>query len=378
MFYIVFAIGLLFSLLPQKKIAAKIYAVILVVLAAFRFGSGADYFSYALIYYKALPSVINEISNPQGTHEIGFRLIEALFKSLGLSYQVFLAGMAVIGIYFIYKACVKYSSNPTLSLVIYFACYYFYWTYSALRQGFALTIGIYFLLETVRDNKTKKFIVITLLLSLIHASALYLLVLYFLSKLKLGKSQLIVITILAMIVGAFPIGRILLSLSKLMPALKRIVPYLSSDQSFINIFDIQTIGRLGFLVIAFVFYDRYAEQSHVNKKILNMYIISFILYFALKSVELMAARFAIYGRVLDIVILANIVYLIKNKYSRYIFIACLTGVLVAYLFKELAFMEYYIEIVDSNPYHTPYVNIFNKDNFVFTHSKYYRYLKTLH
>jgi len=375
MFYIIFIVGLLLSLSSKKRITTKLYAVIIALLAMFRYGCGADYFSYEYLYSMIHPSIIEEFYFPSAQQETGFRLIGAFCKQFNLSYQVYIAFLAIISIYFIYKISVKYSTNPTLALVVYFTCYYFFWTYSAIRQGIVMSIGIYYLLEAVKEQKVRKFFIITILLSFIHISSVFLIVLYLASRLKLGKNQLIILSILGIMVSILPLGSLIIDLSNIIPILKRVTYYVSASTSFNNIFDFQTIGRFIFLIFAFVFYDYYSESNPTNRRIINMYIISFVIYFMLKFSEMTAARLAVYGKMLDILILPNIIYMIRSKWNRSLYVTGLVMLLLVYMFKDLKSMEVYSGLVDIKSIITPYVNVFNKGKYVFYNEHLYNIIK---
>lgn len=89
----------------EKKIGAQIYAFLLLIVAALRYGFGADYFSYRSVYTFTYDTVIREMTlGSYHAQEIGYRFIVAVFKQLGLSYQVLLVFLAIINLFF----CIKY------------------------------------------------------------------------------------------------------------------------------------------------------------------------------------------------------------------------------------------------------------------------------
>ena len=56
------------------------------------------------------------------------------------------------------------------------------------------------------------------------------------------------------------------------PILKKVALYSSSGTFLNNITDFQTIGRLFFLIITILFYDKYVKTYPEQKKIINIYI----------------------------------------------------------------------------------------------------------
>lgn len=368
-FYIVFFIGIGLSFVSNQERSSKIYACLLAVIAIFRYGIGPDYFSYKFLFERLSPNVIHEITSGLDHHELGFRIIGSTFKMFGLNYQIYVSFFAIVSLSFIYKIVEKYSKNPTFSLTIFYSIYYFVWVFSSLRQGTALSIGIYFLLEAIKEKKVKPFIIVTLLLTMIHTSAAILLLFYLFSKLKVDRKKMFIITSISLGFSIIPFGNIVSQLAQYIPVFKRMTSYIVTSQTLTNILDFQTLGRLFFLAIAFVFYNQFKENFPDDSFLVDLYIFSFILYFFLKFSELTAARIAIYGKLLEVLILTNFLYMEHVTRKQIIALCLLISIIFAYLYKELNTMERNGGLIDNNPFTTPYVNIFNGNQFLFD-SKY--------
>lgn len=366
MYYITFLLGALLSVINDRKgLSAIIFALVLLLLAFFRFGVGADYFAYWHLFERLSNSIIYEISMGVDSQEIGFRLIGVFFNSIGLSYQQYLSMFAIINIYFVYRTAKEFSKNTTLSLLIYFAFHYFVWTFSGIRQGVTIAVGVYFLLKTIKDQKVLRLLIVTILLSVIHTSALILLPLYLISKLNLNRKKLVILAIFGIGVSVLPVGLILQPLLQL-PIISRMSPYIDASYSLTNIFDFQMLVRILFLTIGLFYYNAYSSQDSFSKSIINIYLMSFILYFFLKFSELTAARLTIYGRYLDVIILANFYYLYKDKINKLLYIVVLTSLLLVYFFKEINDMERQSGFINNvNPIYMPYTNIFNEGDYNF-------------
>lgn len=368
MYYIVFFIGIILSMINDKKgISFKIFTVILSVLAFLRYGVGADYFAYNYLYNRLRPSLLNELKYGIDKQETLFRLIGVLFKNIGLSYQQYLIIIAIVNLYFIYKICKKYSKNPTFSLLIYFSFYYFVWTFSGLRQGLTLSIGVYYLLETLEDKNTRKFIFISILLSLIHLSAIILIPLYIGGRMNFNKGNLIIISIFAVFMSMIPMAQMLARFTWL-PFMDRLMPYIDPSFSMLSIFSFKSLVRLIFLSLGLFYYKSYSKQDNISEGIINIYILSLLLYFILKSSEQTAARISIYGMFLNILILPNIYYMYKNKVDKLIFLSGLITLSFFYFSKELSTMKNQSKLQNSQEIMIPYTNIYNKEKHIFNNS----------
>jgi EpsG family len=360
MFYLVMITGYIFQLF-NKKTLFYMFATILLLLAYFRYGIGQDYFAYEFLYSRLQFSFLDEIKYGLDAQEIGFRTIGSLLKGMGFSYQLYLAVFATINILYIVKLCKRYSKNPTLSLFIFFCFYYLTWVLSGIRQGVVIAVGLYYLLRCIEQKKTLKFIVIVFLLSLIHSSVIVLLILYFASKIKFTKRKLIIITVFCVVSSMIPIGFLISKLTWL-PYYYRLYPYLELGVG-LNMIDFKGFGRIVFLVIAFLFYNQYCKQNEISEKVINMYIVGLLLYFLFQFAEGPAARLSIYGRVLDILVFANILYLYKEKINRLLYIYAVFALCLMTFYKESGEIK---KAVGSESIVAPYVNVINKDNHEFT------------
>ncbi|MGH2319403.1 EpsG family protein [Planococcus sp. SE5232] len=345
----------------NKRFLFLTFAAILMVLGFFRYGIGIDYFSYEYLYHGLAFSVMDEIRYGSGTQEIGFRAVGAFLKSLGFTYQQYLMVFVAINIIYIAKLSNKYSKNPTLSLLLFFCFYYITWTFSGIRQGVVIAVGLYYLLKYIEKNKPVKLIVVSILLSTIHASAIVLIVFYFLSKIDFKKNTLIILSLLSLVVSVLPTGIVISKLTWL-PFFDRFIVYTDLSYS-LNFLDFATIGRIFFLILAFIFYDYYSQQGDMSRKIINLFILSIILYFCLQFSEATAARLAIYGKYLDIIIFANILYLWREPINRLLYVYAILVLCNLYLFKET---ESQVKpAIQTDSIIAPYVSILNKDDHSF-------------
>lgn len=367
MYYIVFLLGIILSIINDKKrLSLYLFAIILAMIAFFRYGVGSDYFNYEFLYIRIKESIVDEWYNGADNQEFGFRIFGAFLKSLGFSYQQYLIVIASINLLYVVKTCKEYSKNPTLSLLIYFSFYYVVWTFSGLRQGVTMAVGVYYLLKSIEKNNALKFAFIVLLLSFIHESAVILLLLYFVSKVNFKKKSLIYVSIFSIIWSMFPVGFLISKLTWL-PFMGRVNHYID-DSISLNLIDFQGFARIVFLIMIFIYYDAYSEQDTISKKIINVYIVSITIYFILNFSELIAARISIFGKYLDVILLTNIYYLYKQKINKLLYVYGLCILCVVYLSKDLFSLKVHSQIgkvEEKNSIIVPYTNIYNKDEYWF-------------
>lgn len=362
MLYFVLIIGMFLAFfMKNQRLSARIYTGILMVLASFRYGIGADYFAYQYLYAQLYPNVVSELLYGYEKQEAGFRALGSLVKSFGASYQIYLAVLAVMTLYFIYRISVEYSENPTLSLVVYYAFFYFVWVYSGLRQGLAMSVGVYFLLRAMDKNKNYSFIMVSVLLFTIHTSSAVLLLLYFVvTKFEWTRKRLILVLMGSLGIAFIPFGLLVDSLSDSISFLQRLLPYLDEVFTWRDLLGFQILARLFFIGLILFYYDRLCNKSSFLRKIVNLYLLSFAFYFALQFSELTAARISVYGRLLEIILLPMILTLKMQKLEGRVYLAGLLLLLSLYFVKEVNTMWFQSGLVLDNSPFVEYISVFNK------------------
>lgn len=373
MFYFTLIIGLVSAFIVKDLIkSAKIYTIFLAILAAFRYGIGADYFSYMFLYRELRINIIPEIRYGVEKQEAGFRALGSFLKTLGFSYQMYLTLFAIITLFFICKISVEYSKNPMLSMVVYYSFYYFVWTYSGLRQGLAMTVGMYFMLNAIHKNEKIRFYIVSLLLFTIHSSSLILLIMYVMVVYFPWNRKWIIVTIVLSIAFAFiPFGSIIVFLREDITILQRFPYFLEDPYTLKDLFSFQVIPRLILISIVLFYYNDLAEISPTMKKIVHIYLLSFVFYFVFQFSELAAARISIYGRILDLIILPNLLYLKVGKKERKIIFIGLLILISLYFLKELNTMKEQSGLVLKEQYLVPYSSIFDKNGRYYNTLYYY-------
>ena len=134
--------------------------------------------------------------------EIGFKLFSKLCRLLGLSEQAYL--FVISALIFIPLAYViyKYSSNAYWSYYTYITLGFLGSSFCTLRQNIALCI-ILLSIKPIKERKLFKFIIIVLIASCFHISALFFLPAYFIADIKLTGNNILLISITSFIAFLF-------------------------------------------------------------------------------------------------------------------------------------------------------------------------------
>lgn len=131
--------------------------------------------------------------------DVGYKVFTYLIRCLTDNYTVYLFIIAIFSVICIWVTFYKHSPSFTLSVFLYFASATFYWLFNGMRQYIAVAAMFMMFPLLIKKNDIKKdalsciaFILITLFLSTIHFSALFMIPVFFLCRGKLfGRWQML-------------------------------------------------------------------------------------------------------------------------------------------------------------------------------------------
>lgn len=155
-------------------------------------------------YYSVFVSVgrLSSISELP-FQNIGFGLFTYIINRwTGGNYQLFVTIIAAFVCFAFYRFIKKYSVNPLLSFMWYFGLLYFALNFTIFKQSIAMAI-LFFAFDALMERKAIKYIIIVLIASLFHAPAMVLLPAYWLSKIKPGKSYIVLVAVALLVTYLF-------------------------------------------------------------------------------------------------------------------------------------------------------------------------------
>lgn len=190
----------IFSMLKNVKymiipvIILKI--VTLFFLSAFRsMNVGYDNVGHKRYFYDiALERVsIIEFTEP------GYALLSHIISFFG-DYNLFIIVYAAISLILLLISIKYFSINPYISLYIYYAAYFLGNNMAKLRQSMSVLI-LMIALISLHKNDIKYFVLLVVVASTFHLSALFFLIFLFLYKVDLPQKNMAVIIIISIVVG---------------------------------------------------------------------------------------------------------------------------------------------------------------------------------
>ncbi len=117
------------------------------------------------------------------------------FQLAGFGWRGFVIAHAVVTTGLFGRLVYRESRNPLLSFVVYTAVFYSFVSFTAMRQGLAISIVLFLGYGFVRERNLPAFLTATFVAFLMHKSALFALPLYFLPHTCFGRRELLMLTL---------------------------------------------------------------------------------------------------------------------------------------------------------------------------------------
>ncbi|WP_341659289.1 EpsG family protein [Vibrio sp.] len=258
--------------MKDKIIDYYLYFFVLCISVLFiglRYEVGADYTEYSSLFYSADSTRFEPLSN----------IIFELFRYFGFTYNSLSLFLFVITV-FLFTLSIKGLQYKTLLLVS-FIFFLFVPLTSTIRQGLSLP---FFILAIINHDSIKKYILFSLLGSLFHASALILLPLYFVKKIRMTKALFLILLCFSLILGYLnPIG-IIIDLAKSLASdflyFNKLLTYSTKYDEPMSIS--AQVYRLGFIVILLIIWDE-LDSSVSACFAKNIYLVMFMLTLIFKD-----------------------------------------------------------------------------------------------
>lgn len=172
-------------------------AVLFVIISGIRYKVGMDCESYAEAYSDVLHGRQIQSEAFKETIEPGFQFITNLFALFSLPRFVYMGFWAFLEFFFFFKALRRrIYLVPFAALILILGPFYISWM-NGIRQSLAACMFIFALSELVDSNAWAKYLVLILIASLFHTSALILLPLVFLRFYSYEPNKYICLALLA-------------------------------------------------------------------------------------------------------------------------------------------------------------------------------------
>lgn len=316
---------------PKKeKIICVLSMIILFILSALRHESvGSDIVRYiaqyeknALLDFNSISTLLSDAKDPV------YSFTAWLFSHLFKDPQWWLACVAFLFCYSVGKLILSESNKTIISILIIISIGFFSFSLTGLRQTIAMSI-LLFSYPFIKDRKPIKFIITVIIASLFHATALIFLIIYPISKVKLGIYHIVIAAIAFIVFYAFK-GQLLILLGNYLQD-ERFESYLDGNA--------RQLTMSGFIIQAAIFifsmyyYKNYTSQ---DKNAIILYNFAFIgLIFQLFSSFIAEFfRISMYFSIFNSVLVANAMTCEKEKKSQKVVLLVVIFILLMYMLRD--------------------------------------------
>lgn len=279
------------------------------------------YVHYAEYDFRTMWSILSKIKDP------AYYMMGWIFSRIFPDPQWWLAAIAAVYIIPVMRFIQRYSRYPTISVLAFIALSYFSFSLTGLRQTIAMAIALSSI-RLIEDRRPVKFVLLVLLASLFHISAIVFLIAYPITLLKIGYKHILAF----IVVGVFFLGfqsyaRIAIGL---LFGENRLAGYADRTTS---------LTASGFIIqlCIFMFCSFYYIKADKNNAKLNMLMnLSFIgLCFQMYAAMIAEMfRVSMYFSVANIVLIPIAIAQENRLLTRQIELFVIFSVLVAFIFRN--------------------------------------------
>lgn len=301
LFGFIFSIFSFLEIISKNRVFFKIifftFLLLMLLLVGLRDGGivGVDSPAYYEFYLDQLPSV-----------EVGYKYLNYFFSSLGLNYNIFLLFINFIILFNISKFIRLNSYYLILPLFVYFSDFFFYYSFSGIRQSIAISLtslSVFYILNGSR----KIALILILLASLFHVTALIFIIALFVpnDKTKIYKYFIFFIVLaFCAVLGSYAVEAVPYLNSKFMY-------YSSTQEQSDNILTSYIIGMLKrsiVLISVFLVFRNFFSNNH-NFYLYNLYMVGFVIYVTSYLISPdFGVRLGSYFIILDCILVSKIIY----------------------------------------------------------------------
>ncbi len=163
----------------RDRYTLLVFFSILFILLCLRSSSvGTDLSSYLFYFEKIDRTPLEEMFEPGSLDlEAGYLLLNKLVLFFTKDFQVLLVVCAALSLYPVYRLYRRSAAHPLLLIALFLTCTAFSMYFSALRQVVAMGITL-FAYDFIKKKKPLLFLVLVVLASLFHVTALVFLIAY--------------------------------------------------------------------------------------------------------------------------------------------------------------------------------------------------------
>lgn len=329
----------------NRKLLTGILIFPMFFLVAFRANYvGPDTYSYSFLYERIAryDSWIDALADSR--MENGFVLLEYFCSSVGLSYQFFQVLISGFIYYSFYRFIHKYSQLVAVSCFLVYANSFMFGTMNVVRMWIAVAVLLY-AIESLLNDRFKRFLIIVMVASCFHVSALCFFIVYPLKNVKwsMKKVSIIFAGAISVTIFAYPIFKMLFSF------IGRYENYLSRfEESNLLATRLELLVEIFFFVFIMIVYKQYISRNCSSRRMINLLYTLHIILVCISIVGLsnnIMGRVSYYFSTYSLISIPFGISMIKRAKWRFIFSCILIFCLSAQFLVILSYRPEWYQVV---------------------------------
>lgn len=339
-YILIFVVLVFFTMLEtnykfdEKNRFFNFLVLILILLIGTRDGLGADYYRYEGLFQVISADVVMK------SDDIGFASLAYLLKCIGFhNRQIFLAFAGILCLLY-RKVILDNLQYKFPALLLFYSLYMFPLGFNAMAQGIAVMIMMYSI-RAMKERKTFKIIILTVLAVLFHSIGLLNVVIWFIMYKKLSLDKIILLIMLGFLaaIGVYALTDTGIIEIVLQGRLRDIyTSYFSQYKEGVDI--VSFMARVAMLIFVLFGAGKFNDNE---EKIFLIYLIGIMVYIALLKNSLLATRINLSLKIVEVFLISSVIKSIRGKQNRFIY----SSALIVFLFVVFASALSHAEL---NPY----------------------------
>lgn len=374
MYWIVFCLILIITILEikNKKISRnRFYFIyfVLIVFTALRQGQGSDYYNYKEIYSEVRRITDTSFFPLLLMKDPGYAFLNYMAIQCGMSYELFMSLFSILIMLIAYPFFSTVCKKSGIALFLFYTTFYLVYFFSGIRQGFTIAVLLGILYPLLMKKKYSKYVVVTLLASLIHQSIIISLGFLFIHKLNISTKYLLLLTLPLMFVLASRMN--IIQYIPISFVQKRLEYYVGNDK--LSVQYLAMIVRFLVLVPVFLVPESIYKNNMELRGLRNIIWFGFFIYAFFSFSDLTASRLSWYSRVFEGLFVTLLVYKTQlAKINKQLCVWFITLAFVLFAKDIFSFMQQG-EYENCNIISYPYLTLFDNEETI----QYYRKSLTL-
>lgn len=321
-YFFVFLLGLLSAGLgatsrTTNAVAGLGLLLTLCVLAGVRSNTGTDFATYADIWGATSALFDPNGSILTGFYEPLFLIANSTLRQFTSDQTVFFTFYATLTLFMLHLGIRKLSLNLAYAYLLYFSIFYLPYLFNAMRQAVAMSFFVY-AIPAILQQRTTRVVLIGLVASGFHFSGTLIIVGYFFRKMAraLNLSPWNVFFIVSLLGGIMAITGIIGNIFfAVFPGAIVFQEVFDTASSPVNL-----ATRFGICVLILTFAKLIRGEKRDIDTLIIIYLLGLFIYLSLYQFNMLATRFNMLFRVLEVAIVPMIALRLKSDW-RAVFVA---------------------------------------------------------